>query len=550
MAIKDYLPFQRMEESTNFVARTLEPEDFKSLGKTMKVATIALGFRGIALYTSSRTTFEPSPYDFERIIQAVDTDSYVKQAINKYKELFWKEGWDIISENKEAVSYLYQRIDYLEIAMKRPFIEFLMEVIDQLIKFGNAFVVKARADISDYFPMKLDPISGDQPVVGYYLIPTEQVRILRDKYNKPKAYKQQTNPYTFAPSTTAPVWPADRVIHLHFDRKTGRAFGTPFIANALDDVVALRQMEEDIQNLVHRELFPLYKYKIGTADQPAEPDEIDKAALEIENLRAEGGLILPFRHDVEVIGSQGESLDASKYLDHFKERVAIGLGVSPHHLGMTINSGNRSVTERLDTALYDKVKNFQRLFAEMVRFHIFNELLFEGGFDPVANPMEEGLSDRCYFKFREIDVDTQVKKETHIIQKYANNVTSLEETRLALGLEQDVDVDNLYASMQGKVQVAISSAQAEVKSQQPEKKNADTQEPAKKGQVNLPNARRGGGNIVRPANQQGRRNSPNIKRMDNQLLTMIENLLDEEYNTIQDDTPNKEEVLKDVAESI
>lgn len=556
MAIKDYLPFQRVNEETDFVAKSLDPQDFKSLGKTMRVATIALGFRGIALYTSARTTFEPSPYDFERIIQAVDTDSYVKQGVNKYKELFWKEGWDIVSENPDAVAYLYQRIDYLEIAMKRPFIEFLMEVIDQLIKFGNAFIVKARADMTDYFPMKLDPISGDLPVVGYYLIPTEQVRILRDKHNKPKAYKQQTNPYTFSTGTEAPEWPADKVIHLHFDRKTGRAFGTPFIANALDDIVALRQMEEDIQNLVHRELFPLYKYKVGTAEQPAEPDEIDKAAAEIENLRAEGGLILPYRHDVEVIGSQGESLDATKYLDHFKERVAIGLGVAPHHLGMTLNGGNRSVTERLDTALYDKVKHFQRLFSEMIRFNIFNELLFEGGFDPIQNPKEAGISDRCYFKFREIDVDTQVKKETHIIQKYTNNVATFEETRLALGLDQEAELESLYASIQGKVQIAISAAQSEAKgqseqsnSQQPNTPNADTQEPAKKGQVNLPNARRGGGNIIRPANQNGRRNSPNIKRMDNQLLTMIEKLLDEEYNVVQDDTQIKEEVLSDGRES-
>jgi len=53
--------------------------------------------------------------------------------------------------------------------MKRPFMDFLIEVVDQLLKFGNAFIVKARADMSEYFPTKLEPISGDMPVVGYYL---------------------------------------------------------------------------------------------------------------------------------------------------------------------------------------------------------------------------------------------------------------------------------------------------------------------------------------------------------------------------------------------
>ena len=102
MAIRDYLPFQRVENENDFVARTLEPDDVRSLSKSIRIASIALGFRGVALTVNTRTIFEPSAYDFERIIQAVDTDSYVKQAFNKYKELFWKEGWDILSENHEA----------------------------------------------------------------------------------------------------------------------------------------------------------------------------------------------------------------------------------------------------------------------------------------------------------------------------------------------------------------------------------------------------------------------------------------------------------------
>jgi|GEM_PF-2028597 len=556
MAIKDYLPFQRMENENNFVAKTLEPDELRSLGTSMRVASIALGFRGVALVTASRTVFEPAPYDFERIIQAIDTDSYVKQGFNKYKELFWKEGWDIISENHEARAYLYQRIDFLEITMKRPFIDFLTEIVDQLLKFGNAFIVKARADINDYFPTTLTPINGSQPIVGYYLIPTEQVRILRDKHNKPKRYKQQTNPYTFSPNTLAPEWPADQIIHLHYDRKTGRAFGTPFVTNALDDIIALRQMEEDVQNLVHRELFPLYKYTIGTPEQPAEPDEIERASVELENLNNEGGLILPHRHDVSIIGSQGASLDAMHYMDHFKERVAIGLGVAPHHLGMTLNGGNRSVTERLDTALYDKVKNYQRLFSEMIRLNIFNELLFEGGFDPIVNPMESNISDRCFFRFKEIDVDTQVKKETHLIQKYVNNIATLGETRVALGFEHpELDLSQLYSAIQGKVQLAIATgainsdsfnpadqSTSVIDTSQPDlRKNPNTEKPANKNQSLTPvdkktaPTNKGVDNTMRPANQHGKRTSPNIKRMDNQFLTTIENLLDEEYTTIRDD---------------
>lgn len=536
MAIKKYFQPIQKESEADFVAKSLKPNDVKSLGKAFKIAALALGYQGTNYFYTGRSNFEPSPYDFDRIMQAVDTDSYVKQAIQKYKDLFWKEGWKITSENQEAIAYLHQRIDYMEMAMKRPFLDFLVELSDQLIKFGNVFIVKARGDLNQYFPTTLNPVGENNtlPITGYYLIPTEQVRILRDRHNRPKSYMQQTDPMTYAPTDRDPVWSADRVIHLYLDRKPGRAFGTPFLANVLDDVVALRQMEEDIQNLVHRELFPLYKYVIGTADQPAEPEEIERAAAEIENLRAEGGLILPFRHDVEVIGSAKEVLDADAYLQHFKERVAIGLGVAPHHLGMTLNGGNRSMTERLDTSLYDKVKQFQKQFAEMIRLHIFNELLFEGGFDPIQNPIESDTSERCYFKFNEIDVDTQVKKETHILQKYVNSLITLPEARIELGLDPETNEEELFSGIQNAMQKDLIDTQ-----QQAQNANSDKQQPAKSGQRNPPSKRRGVGNSVRPQNQSGRKTSPNIKRSDNKWINMVENLLEEQYHVKIEELDNK-----------
>jgi hypothetical protein len=532
MAIRDYLPFVQ-NSSADFFAKTLEPEQIKNLSKALKPAALALGYQGSTYYYNTRSTFEPSPYDFDRILQAVDTDSYVKQATLKYKELFWKEGWSITGENSEAVAYLHQRIDFMEMAMRRPFIDFLTEVADHLIKFSNVFIVKARGDMSEYFPQKLNPVNAGQPIVGYYLIPTEQVRILRDKFNRPKAYQQQTDPTTYGPTDKDPVWTAERVIHLHFDRKTGRAFGTPFMSSVLDDVIALRQLEEDIQNLVHRELFPLYKYKIGTAEQPAEPEEIEDAAFQVENMRSEGGLILPYRHDVEVIGANNAALDAANYLNHFKERVAIGLGVAPHHLGMMMGGGNRSMTDRLDTALYDKVKQYQKHLSEMIRVHIFNELLFEGGFDPIVNPMDSDISDRCFFKFNEIDVDTQVKKETHIIQKFTNSVITLTEARIQLGIDPAYEKEELFAGIQAEIQMDMAKNQAEITAQNaPLPKTSDGEQSANKGQRNLPSNKKGPGNIIRPQNQQGRRTSPNIRRSDLTWLSVIENALESEYNVI------------------
>lgn len=528
--LKELVPFgfQNRRQPATKTAQIVPANS--DVAKLFKVVALAMGFT--AGWTDGRrTTFEAAPYDFDRIIKAADTDSFVKQAFLKYKELLWKEGWDLVGENDESVDYIYERIDYMEFAMGRPFQDLLYEIGDQLIRFGNCFLAKARGDLNPYFPTNLNPPNGKDPIVGYYVIPAETVEILRNSHNKVLGYRQRVdNLVDSFKNQRTPRWKAEDVIHFSVDKKPGRAFGTPFVVSVLDDVIALRQMEEDIQNLVHQELFPLYKYKVGTPEHPAEPDEVMQAANELASLRSDGGLVLPDRHDVEVIGSEGNSLDASDYLRHFLTRVTTGLGLSAHHLGIMNESGNRSVTDRLDIALYDKIKGYQKYVSDVIRLQILSELLLEGGYDPIVHPLVQGESDRVEFRFREIDVDTQVKKETHALQKYAAGAITLAELRLELNLDPDVDERALQQAVMARLAPQqVKNADGTTTVQVPEK--PDAQQPSTGGRANSKNTTRGVGNKVRPSNQHGRRSSPNIRHSeDDKYLTELVSLVDGDIN--------------------
>lgn len=544
MALRDYFPSFREQQIAEKKAQVLDTQDKKALTKAFKIKAIALGYEGLPTDLSKRANFEDPPYDFDRITKAIDTDSYAKNSFAKYRELFWKEGWTIVGENQEAIDYLYQRIDYMEVAMGRPFQDFLIDIADQLFRYHNVFIIKSRADqIAETFPGDVDSDQPKGPIIGYYLVPTESVQILRDKYNRPRWYRQRISSNlgflranTGNTSVVDPTWNANEVIHMYRDRKPGRAFGTPFLTAALDDLIALRQVEEDYLNLIHRELFPLYKYTIGDQEHPAEPDEIDQAVLELESLRTEGGLVLPFRHNVEIIGSEGKVLEISGFLNHIKTRVAVGLGVFPHHLGMVDFAGaNRDMTDRLDTALYDRIKEYQRYFADCVRMFVFDELLREGGFDPMANPKLNGVSDRCIMKFNEIDVDTQVKKENHTLQKVTSNLETIGEGRQAIGRTPQLPEHDTMMAMQVRMQPdQIVPGEKTVTGGQKPPKAIDTtpsaaQSPSKGGAPNLKNLRKGSANVVRPANQHGARTSPDIRRSDDDWITEMVDLIGEDY---------------------
>lgn len=537
MELERFIPFGQAAKPKRS-AQILPLDDKNAMMRAFRVAALALGFHGSTTYITDRSTFETPDIDFRRITMAIDTDSYARQAFNKYKELMWKEGWEIVSENPEAVQYLWQRIDFMEYAMNRPFQDFLVEVVDELVKYGNVFIAKSRKElVNELFPTKLEGPGAKAPIVGYYVIPTEYVEVQRTKHNEPRWYRQRREDAHgfFSDNAEGPKWNAKEVIHLAIDKRSGEAFGKPFMAAVMDDLVSFRQLEEDILNLVHRELFPLYKYHVGDDDHPASQEEVEAAALELEALRTEGGLVLPHRHDIDVIGADGNVLDADPYITHFKERIAIGLGLFPHHLGMSGSSANRALTDRLDIALYDKIKSYQRMVADSIRLHIFNELLLEGGFDPIVTPRATGVSDRCIFKFAEIDVDTQVKKETHEIGKAASGLSTIPESRLGLGLDPDHDESKTIQAMNTRLMPDQTVQTKNKDGSQGAPKLVDTtptaakQKPSDGGKPNPRNLRKGPNNIIRPANQHGARTSPNIRHsVDEDWLLNVVELLGED----------------------
>lgn len=523
----DFLPVRRATPEIVDDIGGSESAPARDIAPALRVRSNALGFGTFRGFTRGRRRhYEPAPYDFERIIQAADTDSFIRQGLNKYRELLWKSGWDIVSDNHDAVEYLYERMGVMELAMRRPFNDLLIEAGDQLVKFANAFIVKARGDVNSYYHRSLNGFSEYGPVTGYYIVPAQTMEVARTKTNKVIGYRQNVDGRELAwGSKELPTWNPRDVIHITMDRPSGKIFGVPFLITVLDDVVALRQMEEDVQSLVHKELFPLYKYIIGTDEYPAEPEDIDHARNELEHLQSDGGIAMPHTNDLDVVGRNDNALDASDYLHKFIIRVCSGLGLAPHHLGIMEEGGNRSVTDRLDMALYDRIKSYQRTLAEQIRFSIINELLLEAGFNPFGH-VEGRESDECWFRFKEIDLDSQIARENHEINKFNSNLQTMEETRQNLGLDPEVDEDRLLAFIQARVDMQRDAvANGGGSNNTPNKPNSQT--PSQGGRRNTPNNRKDSGNKAQPANQHGSRNSPGVRHMMNDTIETAFDLLTE-----------------------
>lgn len=391
---------------------------------------------GQALKGRGAQEFEESPIDLAQVTAAYKTDSYIRKAVNKYADLMFKTGWEINAKDEAVSEYIWLRLKFIAEQTGVPTEHLFKEIAFNLVLYGNAFVAKQRQGNPPQ-GVKMQGYSSNKPVLGYFVLPAHTIKISRDPSGKILRYEQDTGS-----GDTLVIKPED-MVHFTYNRDTGRAFGTPYIWNSLDDVKLLRQIEENVARLIYRNLFPLYQYKVGI-DKPgfeATEEEIDYIREQIREMPLDGGVVVPERHDITVVSQGTAALDADPYLRYFRQRVFTGLGVSDIVMGIG-DTANRGTADNLSAEMIDGVKEFQSIFQTIFQAFIVNELLFEGGYDPVLNPEHE-----ANFVFHEIELDAKIKKENHIIQLFTQNAITHEEMRILIGLDPVADEGRLYFNM-------------------------------------------------------------------------------------------------------
>lgn len=406
---------------------------------------------------SGRAEFESMPVDLTLIHKAYATDSYVRQAIDKYIELIFKSKWDLVGTNMKAVEYTKQRLAVMGSMMASPCDMVFIEAAENLVKYGNAFIAKVRGGTEYLLGLKATPTYGQKlPIVGYVCLSPLTMEIARDKSGYPIAYRQHV-PEVQSKSV---VYKPTEIIHMYYKKETGMAFGVPLVWPAISDVRLLRYCEEMVSKLIYKDLFPYVHWKVGL-EQPGSQgtdEEVLAVKNHIEQMTEDGIFVTTERHNLQVLGVEGEALDVEKYLRYFEQRVFTGLGVSETQMGRA-GVSSRSSAESQVEQFYDRIKAFQMILETFINFYIINELLLEGGYNPILDE-----SQQVAFRFREIDLASQAKRENSAIYKWTHAVTTLEETRVELGLEAGVDEERLYPVMFGKM---ADTAEADNR-QQPE----------------------------------------------------------------------------------
>lgn len=367
------------------------------------------------------TWFKPE-YNFDELQIAQDEDSYMGRAIQKKINKLLCAGYEFNGNNAEAVSYIKRRFREFEFATKKPTLDVLYSLYADMFRFSNCMLVKVRDRKASSGKVRtLSNGAEVDPVAALFVLPFETLQFKVKPNGELKKVRQRLPDGQYKD-----FFPRD-LVHFYTNRHPGFAVGTPELNAAMDDIKLLRRIEENVEELIETNLFPVYHYKIGTDTFPERitPEGLKESQVaqnKIEYTPAAGVYVSDHRHEIKSLGSEGKALRIDFYLTYFKNRVLAALGTSALDMGEGTGA-TKSTASTLSKGMLMDIEAMSVIIKSFFDFHIITELLVEGGFDPLNE------DDVVEIKFGVIDKEEKRAQENHILQTYISNGRTIDEFR-------------------------------------------------------------------------------------------------------------------------
>jgi hypothetical protein len=427
---------------------------------------------GYAHYTT-RDQFVPPPFNVNDIDIAIWIDGIASSGIKKYEQLIFKEGIYLDAKRPELKEYIEKRFDVFSLTAAGGMEWILKAIASDILRYGNAVFAKSRYRKEQmgkvkrlarkHFKRQINGITGIRPVSGYWRQEIGQMEARRDDKGVPISYQQVQNNQPVA------EWPAKDVAHFTHDKPAKDIWGRPLLLPVLDDIKLLRSMEHHAVDLFYRYLNPLVHIAVNAKDTVhgglAPEGYVERYAQLFNTMPPNGVIVTDGLTTINSVNSN-EGVPTRDFLDYFSQRVMIGMGLSDVVLGVG-NTSNRGTSDTMVALVRDNIKAFQESIARQFNELIIREMLLEAGVD-ILDPRN-----KVEVRFREIDIDLEIKKNQNAVTLWQNNAVSHEEFRRMLGMDviKPVDEKRLYTNMieksvlkmEGDIQKDVGTAVAKAR---------------------------------------------------------------------------------------
>jgi hypothetical protein len=442
----------------------------KALEKRTKILGRARSYESKG-YTDSftrNTKFIAPVYDLSEIARCADVEPYVMNSIRKHRTHILKQGYELKGKNQRTVDYVNDRLYEIAMITGIPTMTWVREFVTNVVMYHNGYLV-IRRDSSRSSGRQIRMYGKTlDPIAGVFVMDPITTEVEVDVYGTPIKWRQALYNNNKA-ERVEKLFDVEDIIHVAIDRKTGFTFGTPYLVSVLDDIRALRKLEELALVLAEREAFPLYHYKVGTPERPAMiyedgSNEVDSVIGQLSSMPSQGYIITSERHDVHLISRESSSLDIYPLIEYFESRVLGGLSLSPLDLGRG-DTANRGTATSVSQNLEHSAEDYQIAISAHLTQSLIVPLLLEGGFDV-------NLDNMVYFTFPLITKEEQRAQENQGLQLLLGNAITVDEFRRDYLNKRPMSEDEMsntirQLNLEGQIKLAKVTAKAKMPASSP-----------------------------------------------------------------------------------
>lgn len=376
-----------------------------------------------------RIQFKPE-VDLQDLWKAYMADSYIQRTVDLYSGMLIGSG--VSYETTSMVQrYLDARFSMSEVVGGLGWDDLIARVVFDYVLYGNAFLIKSytsnvRALYGRTLPSRI--VAGFHYIPARCLIPSfnqEGNEVNGWVYRSKNAFGTQMERF----------YPIEDVIHIAHAKPADSAWGVPFLLGVIEDIRALRQMEENVLRMVHKFANPILW--IGTPDLTSGGSGIRADMMQIveaiNSMSSDGFLVTMPGQTVKMVGAESIAMRVNDYLDYFRMRAIAGLGINEQMLGQRPTDPDADET---DTVMYLRALQMQAELANQIMDLVLVPLLD----DARINRTQVTL------RFPYPDIRKTLRRWTVISNLYAQSVITLSEARQLMQMEGDFDQDDSYTA--------------------------------------------------------------------------------------------------------
>jgi len=423
---------------------------------------------------------------------AYTAEGFLKYTVDSYIDSAMRNGYHIHSKNDVVIKYLSKRFKEFEIMSGISNAELYRAMFFSLLLYGNVFLAKYRAE--DQSSGKThETFTGKEvkPIAAIY--PEDPRRIIVTRENKSKAFlyvrmpffnralrsgnifnmgnKFYENDFPAGSSTYSQMVSLRRgyssdleekevrikendMIHIRYHASIGEKWAMPPFYPALQDIEALRLIEENVELLIYQYGHPIYHAMIGDDKRKGTQEEINALTAKMQKMESNGFLVTDQRTLIKVLGAEGSAIKGEAYLNYFKQRVFTQLWLS------NVMTGDGSVA-RASADIIDKIKQDKTIELQSIIANEIQKLLIEM-LQEAGAPLDWILDEENIpsIRFYEVDLDQKIKLENHVMNQFTQGVVTRTECRRELGLDAipEGDEDDTFPMIQARAKDAEAQA--------------------------------------------------------------------------------------------